>query len=75
MIDKFARAAKAWLGAIVAGVAALEVAVIDEVVTLSEGVRIAAAFFGALAIVYNVANKPEVPNVVVLQREEQPRAA
>ena len=76
MIDKLARAAKAWLAAIVAGVGVLELAVADEVLTLSEGVRVAAAFFGALAIVYNVSNAPVPPNVVVLrQEEEQPRAA
>lgn len=76
MIDKFARAAKAWLGAIVAGIGALELALTDDMLTLREGVHVAGVFFGALVIVYNVTNKPVASKVVVLQREEeQPRAA
>jgi hypothetical protein len=79
VIDKFARAAKAWLGAIVAGVGALELALTDDVLTLREGVHVAGVFFGALVIVYNVTNQLDAPKITYIVadeiKEEPPRAA
>ena len=61
MIDKFARAAKAWFAAVVAGVAVLEMAVTVESdggvgVTQAEWIRVLGAFVGGLAVIYNVSN-------------------
>ena len=61
MIDRFARAAKAWFAAAVAGIAVLELAVTAESdggigVTQGEWIRVAAAAVGSLAITYNVSN-------------------
>ena len=63
MVDRFARAAKAWFAALVAGVAVLELAVTIKSdggvgVTSAEWVRVLGAFVGSLAITYNVTNKP-----------------
>jgi hypothetical protein len=62
VIDKLARAAKAWFAAVVAGIAVLELAVTTESdagvgVTQAEWIRVLGAFVGALAVIYNVENK------------------
>jgi hypothetical protein len=58
MVSRFGRAAKAWFAAVVAGVGALEVALLDDVLTQAEVVRVVGAALGALAVVYNVTNEP-----------------
>jgi hypothetical protein len=70
VIDRFARAAKAWFAAVVAGTAVLELAVTIESdggvgVTTGEWYRVFFAVIGSLAITYNVTNRPPVAQEVV----------
>lgn len=64
MITKFAASAKAWFGAVVAGVSVLDVALLDGTLTGAELARTVTATVLALGVVYNVSNAPSATELV-----------
>ncbi len=58
------RYAKAIVGAVVAGLGALELALMDDLVTLPEWIRVASVTVAALGLVWGVQNTPKGPDTL-----------